>query len=478
MYCSNCGMKLPDWANYCERCGARVRHAKASDDPIDQVGKDDTSAMEPLWAEDAERREEDKPSRLPQAEPGMLTELVGTDTVLMDADEFEGGRETLEESEPAPAVEGKAGASEHPDLTQSVDPAAMAEVAREGVEESERASEASLPQQDEGQAPRPDDAELPDAGREQATRRPRRIDVGEMDGMLPVDSTAHRRAPEEWHNRYNTFERRREESAMSMKMLAIAAASALALGLLVAFILMGTRGSFGGGGNAPSALMEGVSKAKADEVIASLNGWWTTDRTFDGRYWHMQDGLMETYAADGQLAKQVLIDNTAVKRMASGPGGIEGAGYYLRDIAFYLLDADQNTLHAINGDGSAEESANLFRSEAPAFINNGKKTDGKDTWTPDTTVDDSEYILPESSTRVYTTAELEKLSDHDLFVARNEIYARHGYLFETGELSEYFFSKSWYHPSNVFNEGEINDIERQNVSSILAIEQARGSQYV
>jgi hypothetical protein len=87
-------------------------------------------------------------------------------------------------------------------------------------------------------------------------------------------------------------------------------------------------------------------------------------------------------------------------------------------------------------------------------------------------------MLPESNVRVYDTSELEALSDHDLFVARNEIYARHGYVFEAGELSDYFASKSWYHPSDVFNEGDITEVERQNVSTILALEQSRGSQYV
>jgi hypothetical protein len=87
-------------------------------------------------------------------------------------------------------------------------------------------------------------------------------------------------------------------------------------------------------------------------------------------------------------------------------------------------------------------------------------------------------VLPESNTRIYDASELEPLSNHDLFVARNEIYARHGYVFEAGELSEYFASKSWYHSSDVFSEGALSEVERANVSAILAIEQARGSQYV
>ncbi|MBQ9317550.1 MAG: zinc ribbon domain-containing protein, partial [Atopobiaceae bacterium] len=53
MYCAHCGMELPDWAHFCERCGTRVERPAASEDPIDHVGLDDTSASEPLWPEDA-----------------------------------------------------------------------------------------------------------------------------------------------------------------------------------------------------------------------------------------------------------------------------------------------------------------------------------------------------------------------------------------------------------------------------------------
>ena len=42
-------------------------------------------------------------------------------------------------------------------------------------------------------------------------------------------------------------------------------------------------------------------------------------------------------------------------------------------------------------------------------------------------------------------SEVSGLSDWQLLIARNEIYARHGLGFKDESLREYFQSKSWYH---------------------------------
>ena len=60
------------------------------------------------------------------------------------------------------------------------------------------------------------------------------------------------------------------------------------------------------------------------------------------------------------------------------------------------------------------------------------------------TEESGEYILPDSSDRLYTEEELAGFSDWELTLARNESYARHGRLFNTPEIQTYFDSCSWY----------------------------------
>ena len=58
------------------------------------------------------------------------------------------------------------------------------------------------------------------------------------------------------------------------------------------------------------------------------------------------------------------------------------------------------------------------------------------------TYDDAAYVLPDSNSRYLSYADLEGLSAEQLRIARNEIYARHGRMFNSKELRDYFNSKS------------------------------------
>ena len=55
-----------------------------------------------------------------------------------------------------------------------------------------------------------------------------------------------------------------------------------------------------------------------------------------------------------------------------------------------------------------------------------------------------EYILANSATQYLTETDLEGLTDEELTLARNEIYARHGRKFNTEWIRNYFLGTSWY----------------------------------
>lgn len=87
---------------------------------------------------------------------------------------------------------------------------------------------------------------------------------------------------------------------------------------------------------------------------------------------------------------------------------------------------------------------------------------------------DSEYILPEIDTKVYSLEELQSLSDQELYLARNELYARHGYQFSKQDLQLYFGEKSWYTPTTTeVLDKEFNEYELANRDLILFVEEQR-----
>lgn len=77
------------------------------------------------------------------------------------------------------------------------------------------------------------------------------------------------------------------------------------------------------------------------------------------------------------------------------------------------------------------------------------------------------YILPNSSTDTLTEEMLINLSAQQLTYARNEIYARHGRVFTSTELQNYFSGKTWYQQNPNFEDSELSDIESTNASFIL-----------
>ena len=83
------------------------------------------------------------------------------------------------------------------------------------------------------------------------------------------------------------------------------------------------------------------------------------------------------------------------------------------------------------------------------------------------------YVLPQSSSRLLTDADVAGLSLQQINYAKNEIYARHGRLFDSRELQNYFNSQSWYSgtiaPAN-FSESLLSDVEKKNVTFLKNLE--------
>ena len=88
-----------------------------------------------------------------------------------------------------------------------------------------------------------------------------------------------------------------------------------------------------------------------------------------------------------------------------------------------------------------------------------------------------EYILPTSNSQYLTKADLSHLSENQLMLARNELYARHGYIFNTPEIKSYFESKSWYYPSipsDQWSDSCLSDVEKANIATIIEVETELG----
>ncbi|MDD4372033.1 MAG: YARHG domain-containing protein [Anaerostipes sp.] len=84
----------------------------------------------------------------------------------------------------------------------------------------------------------------------------------------------------------------------------------------------------------------------------------------------------------------------------------------------------------------------------------------------------ADYVFPNSNTEYLSRSQVAGLSSWDLKVARNEIFARHGYIFKNKSLQSYFESKSWYRGtrSSEISDDELNRYEKENIKLIKGYE--------
>lgn len=97
--------------------------------------------------------------------------------------------------------------------------------------------------------------------------------------------------------------------------------------------------------------------------------------------------------------------------------------------------------------------------------------------TQPTVLASSEYIIPDSDTRVLEEKDIQGFTAEQCRLARNELYARHGRIFDDASLQSHFQACSWYHgtiPASDFSESMLNEVEIKNRDLILTYEKKMG----
>lgn len=87
---------------------------------------------------------------------------------------------------------------------------------------------------------------------------------------------------------------------------------------------------------------------------------------------------------------------------------------------------------------------------------------------------EEQYIFPDSDKKYLSEDEVRSQTVDELYIGRNEIFARYGYIFEDESLQQHFGNTSWYNGTvtgDQFNADAVfNDFEKKNVELIKRIE--------
>ncbi len=124
---------------------------------------------------------------------------------------------------------------------------------------------------------------------------------------------------------------------------------------------------------------------------------------------------------------------------------------------FATQNSDNVSGSSTSNIGSAEKTSTTEKSAAPKSENTA------------ITNEDNNYLFP-SDKELLTESYLDSKSKNEIDLIRNEIYARHGYIFKMEQYYNYFIQKSWYKPTEPDMEkayDDFNSIEKQNIEILV-----------
>ncbi|MEI7485090.1 MAG: YARHG domain-containing protein [Ignavibacteriota bacterium] len=123
----------------------------------------------------------------------------------------------------------------------------------------------------------------------------------------------------------------------------------------------------------------------------------------------------------------------------------------------------QNITETVKEKETAQENKKIDKSDVSKSSTETEKTTGG---FPGKYPEGSKIYLDESDLIVYYGKE-------ELKIMRNEIFARHGYIFKTDDLKSYFSKQSWYRAERDNVDNLLSNIEKKNIATIKSAEKRK-----
>lgn len=189
-------------------------------------------------------------------------------------------------------------------------------------------------------------------------------------------------------------------------------------------------------------------------------------------YIYRNDALIYEIACFGGVATPGKSDASVLVGTLDVPGTGELSVFAVVPIDREGPNADVAVSNAVDEANYYAENVNLN----PDYTATAAETESTGT------SDGDEYVLPASDSKYFTRDQLEGLSDWELYLARNEVFARHGRQFKNDDLADYFSSQPWYNgeysPEDFDGWFSPNEYEKANTDLIMEIEHERNSPYL
>lgn len=156
----------------------------------------------------------------------------------------------------------------------------------------------------------------------------------------------------------------------------------------------------------------------------------------------------------------VIIDDDTLRARADYPRGNEKAEQFMQTVSYTaepatgLSNGDTVVIRAIYSEETAKSLHINVKGEEKKFEVSGLEEKATINWDPlglfdgkdktDDTAQPADTLIPEIDTRYYTDKDVQGKSKDDVQAMLNELYARHGYIFQDATLKSQYEKQSWY----------------------------------
>jgi flagellar basal body-associated protein FliL len=156
----------------------------------------------------------------------------------------------------------------------------------------------------------------------------------------------------------------------------------------------------------------------------------------------------------------VIIDDETLRARADYPRGNKKAEQFMQTVSYTaepatgLSNGDTVVIRAIYSEETAKSLHINVKGEEKKFEVSGLEEKATINWDPlglfdgkdktDDTAQPADTLIPEIDTRYYTDKDVQGKSKDDVQAMLNELYARHGYIFQDATLKSQYEKQSWY----------------------------------
>lgn len=225
-------------------------------------------------------------------------------------------------------------------------------------------------------------------------------------------------------------------------------------------------------------------QVSADKTLANSdlpNLHYAYDATYDGEGNWTGDGVTKYYHMDQE------IDETTYQQMMNGLGIIEGEEKSFADQAFgktEMLDQlGKPEAEELDASASLTDEEKLLNERMEYYRKSAYYDEVISYWEGVREVTDvsNRIEMLYDSDSLYLTGEILSLDPPVIIhLAKNEIYARHGYIFKDPDLYNYFMGCIWYTPTTApedFSEEVFNEYEKENLKLLEEFDSANEAYY-